>query len=177
MAQKRRGLVMVLTGDGKGKTTSAFGQALRAAGRGMRVAVVQFIKSRESPGEVRMARQLAPTLTVHVCGAGYVHGQTGPRPQDLAAARRGIDLARDLMRRPDLAMLILDEINVAVRLNLVSATTLLTLIDEKPPDLHLILTGRWAHPHVIERADLVTEMREVRHPYQRGIGEQVGIEH
>jgi cob(I)alamin adenosyltransferase len=176
MARERHGLVMVFTGDGKGKTTAAFGQALRAIGRGMRVAVVQFIKSRQTPGEVRIAKRLAPALTVHVCGAGYVHGQKGPRPQDLEAAERGVARARELCAEPDLDMLILDEINVAVHLNLVKVTALLGLIDAKPPDLHLVLTGRWAPRHVIERADLVTEMRQIKHPFQRGTPEQPGIE-
>jgi len=178
MAKKRgrRGLVMVFTGHGKGKTTAAFGQALRAVGRGMRVAVIQFIKSRQAPGEIQAAKKLAPALTVHVCGAGYVYGQTGPRPVDIEAATRGIDLARRLMGDPDLDLLILDEINVAVHLNLVDPTTLLQLIDSKPPDLHLVLTGRWALDHVIERADLVTEMREVKHHFHKGIPEQLGIE-
>ena len=176
MGKNRRGLVMVFTGDGKGKTTAAFGQALRAVGRGMRVAVIQFIKSRRSPGEIRAAKKLAPALSVHICGAGYVHGQTGPRPVDLAAARRAIDLARRLMRDPRLDMLILDEINVAAHLKLIDPTTLLELIDSKPADLHLVLTGRWAPLHVMERADLVTEMREIKHHYRRGIPEQLGIE-
>lgn len=176
MAQARRGLVMVFTGHGKGKTTAAFGQALRAIGRGMRVAVVQFIKSRTSPGEVRMARKLAPAMRLYISGAGYVHGQTGPRPVDIKAAERGLNLARRLMRDPDLDMLILDEINVAVRLNLIGPTTLLELVDAKPPRLHLVLTGRWAHPHVIERADCVSEMREVKHHFRRGVAAQPGIE-
>jgi len=167
---------MVFTGHGKGKTTAAFGQALRAVGRGMRVAVIQVIKSRETPGEVRMARKLEPALTVHICGAGYVHGQKGPRPEDLEAAAKGVALARDLMAEPDLDMLILDEINVAVHLKLVTRETLLDLIDAKPPDLHLVCTGRWAVDELIDRADLVTEMREVKHPFKAGIGEQVGIE-
>jgi cob(I)alamin adenosyltransferase len=176
MGTQRRGLVMVFTGDGKGKTTAAFGQALRAVGRGMRVAVVQFIKSRRSPGEIRAAAKLAPALTVHICGAGYVHGQTGPRPVDLEAARKGVDLARRLMTDPDLDMLILDEITVAAHLNLIDPTTLLHLVDAKPPRLHLVLTGRWAPLHLIERADLVTEMREVKHHWRRGVPEQLGVE-
>lgn len=176
MAGKRRGLVMVFTGDGKGKTTAAFGQALRAVGRGMRVAVVQFIKSRRSPGEIRAARRLAPDLTVHICGAGYVHGQTGPRPVDLKAARGGVETARRLMQQPDLDMLILDEINVAAHLKLIHPTTLLELVEARPPHLHLVLTGRWAPLHLIQRADLVTEMREVKHHFRAGVPEQIGIE-
>ena len=176
MSGKRRGLVMIFTGDGKGKTTAAFGQAMRAVGRGMRVAVVQFIKSRRSPGEIQAAKRLAPLLRVYICGAGYVHGQTGPRPMDIEAARRGIELAEKLMREPDLDMLILDEINVALHLELIHPTTLFRLIDDKPPQLHLVLTGRWAPLHLIQRADLVTEMREVKHHFRAGVPEQIGIE-
>lgn len=172
----RRGLVMVLTGDGKGKTTSAFGQALRAVGRGMRVAVVQFIKGRHDCGEVLAAARLAPDLEVHVCGAGFVLDPNHPREEDRRGAQEALDLARRLMQDPALDMLILDEINVAADLGLVDATTLLNLIDGKPPQLHLVLTGRRASAQVIERADLVTEMRNVKHPFDRGVRAQPGIE-
>jgi cob(I)alamin adenosyltransferase len=173
-------LVIVFTGDGKGKTSAAMGVALRAVGHRMYVSVVQFIKSRSSStaGEARAAERLAPELEFVSLGRGFVSccGDTTPLAEHKKTAAEAMQHARQRMFSGAWDVLILDEINTAAALGLVDIADVLTLVRSKPPKLHLILTGRDAHPDLITVADLVTEMRSVKHPYENGIPARKGID-
>jgi len=189
----RQGLVQVYTGDGKGKTTAAFGLALRAVGAGFRVLMVQFLKTVKRYGEIEGARRLAPQLKVVQHGTPCSHPEytpdqceecrachtvlSNPQPADLEAAREGLRFGRDEMLSGRWDIVILDEINIAARYGIVPVADVLRLIDDKPAGVELILTGRGAPAKLIERADYVTEMRHVKHPYDRGIIARKGIEY
>ncbi|MEI6509534.1 MAG: cob(I)yrinic acid a,c-diamide adenosyltransferase [bacterium] len=172
----RRGRLIVFTGDGKGKTTAALGLALRAAGHRMHVQMLQFLKAEQS-GELEAAAMLHPYLEIHQVGAGFVFPN---RPEDLplhrAAALRGLDLARRSICSLDWQILILDEIFPAIAYGLLSLEEVLILIGEKPPGLHLILTGRDAPKEIMEVADTVSEIHEVKHGWRQGIAAGEGIE-
>lgn len=171
-----RGLVIVHTGNGKGKTTAALGLALRAVGQGLRVAMVQFIKGSWKYGELR-APEFLPGFEIHPMGRGFVNlGAPSPDPQDVALARETLLAAREKVLSGRYGMVILDEVNYAVAYGLVPVQDVLSLISEKPPAVHLVLTGRDARPEIIEAADLVTEMREIKHPYRAGVKAQKGVE-
>ena len=172
----RKGLVQVYTGNGKGKTTAAFGQALRAIGQGFRVCVIQFMKGRKY-GEFLAAERHLPNLTVHLSGLDSFVMRDRPAPLDIELARQGLELARRAVGSGDYEMVILDEINVAADFKLVPLADVLDLIRNKPASLDLILTGRYAPPEILEIADTVTEMREVRHHYNAGVKERAGIEY
>jgi cob(I)alamin adenosyltransferase len=172
----RKGLVQVYTGDGKGKTTAAFGQALRAIGQGYRVCVIQFMKGRKY-GECLAAEKYLPNLTVHLCGLDSFVMRDNPSPLDIELARTGFDLARKAIASGSYDMVILDEINVAADFKLIPLAEVIDLIRSKPAGVDLILTGRSAAPEVIVLADLVSEIREVRHHYRAGIKERAGIEY
>lgn len=178
--KRRKGLVLVFTGNGKGKTTAAMGLVLRAAGSRMCVRVIQFIKGRWRSGEVEALRALAPQVEVTRAGRGFtIERLRDPRISDeehRAAAQAGIDEAREAIRSGEWDLVVLDEILGAVKAEVVDLAQLLALVAEKPPMLHLVLTGRGAPPELIEVADLVTEMRLVKHPYEQGIVAQRGIE-
>ena len=175
-ATERHGLVIVLTGEGKGKTTSALGMALRAVGNGLRVAMVQFIKARET-GEHKAAARLAPLLAIHRKGRGFVPPRgAGPIEEHRAAARDALGFARGLLQGAEHDMVIADEVLTAVGLGLLSAEDVLGLVADRPAAVHLVLTGRGAPPSVVEGADLVTEMRLVKHPYGAGLEAQEGVE-
>ena len=174
--RKRRGLVVVLTGDGKGKTTAALGMALRAVGGGLRVAMVQFVKARET-GEHRAAARLAPDLQIHRRGLGFVPRRgEGPVEKHRAAAREALEFVRGLLSGGGHDMVIADEVLTAVGLGLVATEDVLGLLEDRPAEVHLVLTGGGAPQSVVDRADLVTEMRLVKHPYQTGVEAQEGIE-
>lgn len=177
---RRRGLVIVFTGDGKGKTTAAMGLALRAAGGRMRVRIIQFIKGAWKTGEVEALRALAPSVEVTRAGLGFtIDGLRDERiamEDHAAAARRGLAEAAEALGSPGLDVLVLDEIIGTHSAGFVSLAELLDLVARRPPPLHLVLTGRNAPPELVEVADLVTEMRLVKHPYERGIRAQRGIE-
>ena len=174
--QHPKGLVIVLTGDGKGKTTAALGMAMRAVGHGIRVAMVQFIKGQET-GEHKAAARLSPEFEIHRMGRGFVpplgEGPSEPHEQ---AAREALQAVGRLLRARGHGMVIADEILEAVHLKLLGPKDVLGLLADRPPPVHLVLTGRAAPPEIIERADLVTEMRLVKHPYERGVQAQPGIE-
>lgn len=171
------GYVVVLTGDGKGKTTSALGMALRACGHGARVAMVQFIKAGTLYGECVSAKSV-DGLEIEALGLGCVGmpGDTLDRREHKEAAARALARARDKALSGNYEMVVLDEVNVAVSLGLIPERSVLSLIDEKPKRLHLVLTGRGAGSEVIARADLVTEMKMVKHPYNEGKSPTEGME-
>jgi len=172
----RRGLVMVVTGDGKGKTTSALGQALRALGHGYRVAMFQFMKGRKY-GELLAAENHLPGLVIRLCGLDSFVMRDRPAPVDVEMAREGFAQARQAVLSGAYDMVILDEINVAVDFRLLPLKDVLDLVAEKPPALDLILTGRYAAPELIAVADTVSEIREVKHHYAAGVKDRAGIEY
>lgn len=172
---KRKGLVIVHTGKGKGKTTSALGMAMRAAGHGMHALMIQFIKGKWRTGELRAAEKLAPYFELRPVGKGFVW-KPDTFEEDVQAAREAWSEARQAVLSGEYDMVILDEINCVVDCKLLPMEEVLSLIREKPADMHLVLTGRNAYPQVIEAADLVTEMIEVKHPFQGGVKAQRGIE-
>lgn len=172
----RRGLVIVHTGDGKGKTTAALGLALRAAGQGQRVAMVQFLKGTWTYGELR-APEFLPDFEIVPMGRGFLDpGRSEPSPEDVALARDALRAGRERLLSGNRDMVILDEVNYAVDYGLLAVEDVLALIRDKPPEVHLVLTGRNVRPEVVAAADLVTEMREVKHPFRQGIPAQRGIE-
>ena len=175
----RRGLVLVITGDGKGKTTSCLGMAVRAVGYGMKVLMVQFIKGSLHYGELDGAKRLAPEFELLPMGKGFVgiRGDSLPMEEHVAAAREALALARERMLSGTYDVIILDEVNVAVRLGLLDVKEVLALIGEKPENVHLILSGRNAHEEVIRVAHLVSEVRSVKHPYDQGIEAEKGIDY
>jgi len=175
---KRLGLVIVHTGNGKGKTTAALGTALRACGYGHRVVMIQFIKGPWKSGEQVSAERLAPEFELIKAGKGFyrIMGDRIPEEVHRNAAAEGLALADEKITSGQYDLVILDEINNAVADGLLTIEQVIALIDRKPPHVHLILTGRNAHERVLDRAHMVTEMRDVKHPYQQGILAQKGID-
>ena len=169
-----QGFVQVYTGDGKGKTTAALGLALRAAGAGLRVYFGQFIKNADY-SEIKALARFADCITVRQFGRGCFL-LTEPAPEDRAAARRALDGIGLALVSGDYDLVIADEANVAVALGLIEPDDLVALIDQRPEQVELVLTGRGAPDAVLARADLVTEMRCVRHYYDRGVLARPGIE-
>jgi cob(I)alamin adenosyltransferase len=174
-----RGLVVVITGNGKGKTTSALGMALRACGHGLKVRIIQFMKGDLYAGEWDGVKQMNCDIELVATGKGFCGIQGNPYPweEHRANAQDAIDLARELIAAGQCDLLILDEINNALKLRLVDLEQLLELLQHKPPMLHLVLTGRDAHPQVIELADTVSEVREIKHAYRQEIEPQPGIDY
>jgi len=173
----KQGLVIVFTGDGKGKTTAALGMALRAWGHGMRVLIVQFIKStRVETGERLAAARLGERFVIKTLGEGFLFGE-GDLARHREAAGRALEAAREAVQSGEYDLVVLDEITHALRHGLITEEAVLELVTSKPPAVHLVLTGRDASRTLIERADLVTEMRAVKHHYQRGVPAQKGIEY
>jgi len=180
----RRGLIIVYTGNGKGKTTASLGAVLRALGHGWRVLVLQFFKG-DWPvvfGEIEMGKRLYPQLEVLQLGKGFVGhmGDKKPREEHLAASREALKTAREKITAGVYDLIVLDEIIYAIDyagIQLVSIKEVLGLLDAKPPALHVILTGRNAPQALIDRADLVTEMTEIKHPWQKKLPAQKGIDY
>jgi len=177
--KKKVGLIVVITGYGKGKTTSALGMALRAVGHGMKVCIIHFVKGDMYSGELDGIKRLAPNVELHLTGKGFcgIYGNPYPYREHRANAQEAIKLAKEKMLSGNFDILILDEINNAIKLKLVDLPQVLDMIENKPPQMHLILTGRDAHPEVIERAHTVSEVREVKHAYRQGIEPQKGIDY
>ncbi|MDO3379798.1 cob(I)yrinic acid a,c-diamide adenosyltransferase [Geoalkalibacter halelectricus] len=171
-----RGRVQVYTGNGKGKTTASLGLCLRAAGHGLHIHVLQFMKGSTVYGELEGARKLAPYLSIEQVGRDTFVSRDNPDPVDAAMARNGFDKARQLVLSGDYDLIVLDEINCAVDYGLISLEELKDLIRNKPAHTELVLTGRNAHPEIIEIADLVTEMREIKHYFNAGQVSREGIE-
>lgn len=176
--KNKTGLLIVITGHGKGKTTSALGTALRAVGHDMKVCIIYFIKGSMYSGEIDGIKKLAPNVELHITGKGF-YGITGDRhsfEEHRASAQKAIKLAEEKMLSGNFDILILDEINNALKLKLLDLPQVLKLIDARPPSMHLVLTGRDAHPEVIKKAHTVTEMKETKHAFRQGIEPQKGID-
>jgi cob(I)alamin adenosyltransferase len=176
--KSEHGMVMIFTGDGKGKTTAALGIALRAVGRGWRVLMIQFGKGGWHYAELDSSKRLAPEFEIAPMGLGFfkILDDTHSEAEHRAAAENALRYAREKMNSGEYDLLILDEINGTIAGGLVALQDVLELLDARPKDLNLILTGRYADAEIIERADLVTEMREIKHPYQKGVLAQKGID-
>jgi cob(I)alamin adenosyltransferase len=170
-----KGLLMVHTGPGKGKSTAAFGLALRALGRGRRVGVVQFIKGAWSTGERAALEVFGDRVEWHSMGEGFTW-ETQDKARDIAAATRAFDKAKDLMADPTIGLLVLDEMNIALRYDYLDLDAVVATLMARRPDLHVVVTGRNAKPALLEAADLVTEMTLVKHHFQAGVKAQEGIE-
>ncbi|AET69651.1 ATP:corrinoid adenosyltransferase [Desulfosporosinus orientis DSM 765] len=172
----KRGLVMVITGNGKGKTTSSFGQALRAIGQGYKVCIIQFMKGRKY-GEVIAAEKFLPDLQIYQFGLDSFVMRNNPAPVDVEMARQGLEKAKEIIARSDYNMVILDEINVAVDFKLIPEEEVLEMVKNKPAELDLLLSGRYASDKLREIADLVSEVTEIKHHYNAGIKDRAGIEY
>lgn len=170
------GLVHVITGNGKGKTTAAFGLGLRAVGHGLRVYAAQFMKGDQRYGEF-LSIQFLPNFTLERFGTGGLVDMNEPAPADRAEAERGLAAARRAMLGGEYDVIILDEINVASAWKLVSVDAVLELIRGKPPAVELVLTGRYADQKIVEVAHYVTMLGQVKHPYQEGIVARQGIDY
>ncbi|NMD43394.1 MAG: cob(I)yrinic acid a,c-diamide adenosyltransferase [Firmicutes bacterium] len=173
--EAKKGLVMVYTGDGKGKTTAAVGQALRALGHGYRVYMIHFMKGRDY-GEFLAAEKLAQ-LTIDRAGRDLFVKRGDPDPVDVELARDGFARARKAIDSGEYDLVVLDEINVAVDYGLIPLADLLELVEQKPAAVDLILTGRAASPELVRRADLVSEVLMIKHHYNEGVESRKGIEY
>ncbi|MBO5515908.1 MAG: cob(I)yrinic acid a,c-diamide adenosyltransferase [Schwartzia sp.] len=176
---ERQGLVIVHTGEGKGKTTAALGLAVRAWGSGLRVLILQFIKGGQRYGEldaIKALKGVRDSIEVRQCGLGFTRRDEKRKAEHVAAAKETVREAEQEIISDKWDLIILDEINYAVKFGLLETDDVLRLIKEKPQELHLVLTGRDAAPELIDAADLVTEMKLVKHPFQKGIKAQLGIE-
>ncbi len=174
MSAPERGLVLVYTGDGKGKTTAALGLAVRALGRGLRVAIVQFVKGRRRTGE-RMFAERAPGLELFVMGEGFTWEGDGPAVH-AAAARRAWKQARDLLVAGAHEVVVLDEVTYPLSYGWLEAAEVLAAIAARPSGVHVVATGRGAPAALVDAADLVTEMRNVKHPHARGERARAGVD-
>lgn len=173
------GLVIVYTGKGKGKTTAALGMALRAVGHDHKICMIQFIKGSWHYGEMTSSKLLEPQFELVAVGKGFVGilDDKSPREEHVKIAQEAVHISREKIQSKKYDIIILDEINYAVNLGLVEVNDVLDLIKIKPSTLHLVLTGNYASDEIINAADLVTEMKEVKHPFQVGIKAKKGIDY
>ncbi len=176
MSNIEKGYIQVYTGDGKGKTTAALGLCFRAAGQGFRSRVIQFMKGQIDYGELKSAERSSGLINITQCGRAEFVSKKDPEQVDIDMAVDAVGLARQVLEEGQVDILVLDEANVAVDFKLISEEQLLELIRLKPERMELVITGRSATPAVIEAADLVTEMREVKHYWQDGVMGRKGIE-
>jgi cob(I)alamin adenosyltransferase len=172
---EERGLLIVHTGAGKGKSTAAFGMVLRCLGHGFRVGVVQFVKGAWSTGERTVLAQFPDLITCRAMGEGFTW-DTQDRARDIAAARAAWDAAREMIADPSYRMVLLDELNIVLRYGYLPLDEILAVLRQRQRDLHVVVTGRNAPAPLIEIADLVTEMTLVKHPFRAGVKAQAGIE-
>jgi cob(I)alamin adenosyltransferase len=172
---EERGLVIVHTGAGKGKSTAAFGMVLRCIGHGMRVGVVQFVKGAWGTGERDVLARFPDLVTCRAMGEGFTW-DTQDRERDIAAARSAWETAKTMIADPSYNMVLLDELNIVLRYDYLPLDEILDTLKAKPRDLHIVVTGRNAKPELIELADLVTEMTLIKHPFRAGVRAQKGIE-
>jgi cob(I)alamin adenosyltransferase len=168
------GLIHVYTGSGKGKTTAALGLGLRATGAGLKVHMIQFMKGRRY-SEID-ALDYLPNFTISQHGRDEFVSKKNPEQIDIDMAQEGFSYAKKIIKENNFDLVILDEINVAIDFNLITLSDVLKLVRSKPDELELVLTGRYAHPDIIKSADLVSEILEIKHPYQKGIQSRKGID-
>ena len=173
---RHKGLISVLTGKGKGKTSAAFGMALRAAGQGMRVLILQFMKKREDTGEIKALEQTELPITIKQFGRRVFFKTRTCEPMDIHMAHQGLEAFLEAVESGAYDLIILDEINMAVDFDLLKLEEVMEVIAKRPDELHLILTGRNAKEAILEIADCVTEMKEIKHHYNKGIEAQRGVE-
>jgi cob(I)alamin adenosyltransferase len=174
-AQDEKGLLVVHTGAGKGKTTAALGMAIRCLGHGMKVAVVQFIKGAIDTAEERILRGFGERVVFLRMGEGYTW-ETQNRERDKAVAQEAWVEVEKFLQDPTFGMVVLDELNIAIHHEYVSLAQVLKAMAQRPPMLHVVITGRGAKPELIEAADLVSEMKMIKHPFRKGIKAQKGVE-
>ena len=172
---EERGLLIVHTGKGKGKTTAAMGLAARCIGHGMKVGLVQFVKGVWQTGERRVFESFPELCVMKAMGEGFTW-ETQDRQRDIAAAQRAWETAQEMIADPSFKMVILDELNIVLRYGYIAIDEVLPVLQGKPRDLHIVVTGRNANEKLIEAADLVTEMTAVKHPFRSGVKAQPGIE-
>ena len=171
-----KGCIQVYTGNGKGKTTAAMGLAFRAAGHGFRTYVAQFLKGQPT-GEVEAAKKLDPLIRIEQFGReGFITVKDGPGDEDIVLARKGLERAREAMLSGAYRIVVLDEINTAVHFKIVPERDVLDFLDGRPEDVEVVLTGRYAPASFVDRADLVTEMKAVKHYFDKGVPAREGIE-
>ncbi len=177
MANKtvEKGLLVVHTGKGKGKSTAAFGMVMRCLGHGLRVGVVQFVKGRWETGERGLLERFPDLVTIKTMGMGFTW-ETQDRARDIAAARAAWDQAKALMTDPAYHLILLDELNIVLRYDYLPVGEIVETLTARRPGLHVVVTGRNAKPELIDAADLVTEMTMVKHPFRSGVKAQAGIE-
>ncbi len=176
MPKLEKGLIQVYTGNGKGKTSAAFGLALRAAGRGLKVYIIQFIKGGFDYGELYVVEKI-PNVTLKAFGRGKFITEKPPKKEDIKLAEQALQLAKEVVRSGEYNIVVLDEINVALDLELIGLEEVLELIKSKPTHVELVLTGRNASDKIIEAANLVSEVREIKHPFKEGYKSRKGIEY
>ena len=172
---EERGLLIVHTGKGKGKSTAAMGLALRCIGHGMPVGIVQFVKGVWETGERTVLEKFPDLVTIKAMGEGFTW-DTQDRERDIAAARKAWEMAKQMIADPRYKMVILDELNIVLRYDYLPIEEIMETVRNKPRDLHLVITGRNAKEELIEAADLVTEMTQIKHPFRSGVKAQAGVE-
>jgi len=175
-----KGLLIVHTGKGKGKSTAAFGLALRALGNGLKVGVVQFVKGKWQTGERHVLETFPDQIEMRVSGEGFTW-ETQDRARDIRAAEAGWAIAKEMIEAcrgasPRYDMIVLDELNIVLRYDYLPIAEVVDVLRNRPPDLHVVVTGRNAKPELVEAADLVTEMTQIKHPFRAGVKAQKGIE-
>ncbi len=171
-----RGLLLVNTGDGKGKTTAALGQALRAAGHELPVCIIQFIKGPWPTGEAKALARLTERIELHVCGTGFTW-TAASREEVVAAGLKGWNLAREKIGSGAFRLVVLDELTYLINYGIVEEAEVLEVLANRPVDLDIVVTGRGASEGLLAAADLITEMREVKHPYHHGLAARKGMEY
>ncbi len=174
-AQQEKGLLIVHTGAGKGKTSAAIGMVLRCVGHGMKVAVIQFVKGAIETGEAQALAAFPDLVTFHRLGEGFTW-ETQDRARDIETARRAWEVACQYLKDPTYRMVVLDELNIVLRYDYLPLAEVLAVLQAKPPLQHVVVTGRSAKPELVDAADLVTEMGMVKHPFRKGIKAQPGVE-
>ncbi len=174
-AKEKKGLILILTGDGKGKSSSAFGMVARALGHKMHCGVVQFIKGAMSTGEERFFKRFPDEVEYHVTGDGYTWN-TQDREGDIATAERGWEVAKSMLGNPDFDLIVLDELNIVLNMEYLDLDIVLADLQSRPERQHVIITGRGAPDKLIEAADTVSEIKLIKHAFENGIQAQKGIE-
>jgi cob(I)alamin adenosyltransferase len=174
--KEKKGYIHVYTGSGKGKTTAALGLALRAAGHGYKTYIGQFLKG-QFYGELEAIKRFSSLITVEQFGRkGFIHVTHNPDKEDIKRAYNGLEKCRNAMLSGKYKIIVLDEVNVAIYFNLIKEEDIIKFLEQKPEEVELILTGRYAPKSIIEKADLVTEMKEIKHYYKKGVRARKGIE-